>query len=41
MKEFGLLVLAVVLLPVIFPLAVVGGWIFTVDKKRAKQEIAE
>lgn len=39
MKEFGLLVLAVVLLPVFFPLAVVGGWIFTVDKKRAKQEM--
>jgi hypothetical protein len=39
MKEFGLLVLTVILLPVIFPLAVVGGWIFTVDKKRAKQEM--
>jgi hypothetical protein len=39
MKEFGLLVLAVVLLPVIFPLAIVGGWIFTTDKKQAKQEM--
>ena len=39
MKEFGLLILTVVLLPVIFPLAVLGGWIFTVDKKRAKQEM--
>lgn len=41
MKEFGLLVLTVILLPVIFPLAIVGGWIYTTDKKRAKQEIAE
>ena len=41
MKEFGLLILTVVLLPVIFPLAVVGGWIFTADKKQAKQEMAE
>lgn len=41
MKEFGLLVLTVVLLPVIFPLAVLGGWIYTTDKKRAKQEMAE
>jgi nitrate reductase NapE component len=39
MKEFCLLVLTVVLLPVIFPLAVVGGWIFTVDKEKAKQEM--
>ena len=39
MKEFLMLILMVVLLPVIFPLAVVGGWIFTVDKKRAKQEM--
>lgn len=39
MKEFGLLILAVVLLPVIFPLAILGGWFFTTDKKRAKQEM--
>ncbi len=39
MKEFCLLVLMVFWLPVIFPLAVVGGWIFTVDKQRAKQEM--
>lgn len=39
MKEFVLLILTVILLPVIFPLAIVGGWIFTVDKKRAKQEM--
>lgn len=39
MKEFGLLILAVILLPVIFPLAVLGGWIFTTDKQRAKQEM--
>ena len=39
MKEFGLLVLAVVLLPVIFPMAVLGGWIFTTDKQKALEEM--
>lgn len=41
MKEFGLLIMAVVLLPVIFPLVVIGGWIFTTDKKQAKQEMEQ
>ena len=39
MKEFGLLILAVIFLPVIFPLAIVGGWIFTVDKQKALEEM--
>ena len=41
MKMLLMIVLAVVLLPVLFPLAIVGGWMFTTDKNKAKQEMAE
>ncbi len=39
MKEFLKLVLVVVLLPVLFPLAIMGGWIFTTDKQAALEEM--
>lgn len=41
MKMLLMIVLAIVLLPVLFPLAIVGGWMFTTDKQQAKQEMAQ
>lgn len=41
MKNVLMLVLVVALLPVLFPLFVLGGWMFTTDKAKAKKEIAE
>ena len=41
MKNVLMLVLVVALLPVLFPLFVLGGWMFTTDKAKAKQEMAE
>lgn len=39
MKEFLKLMLVVVLLPVIFPLAILGGWVYTTDKATALEEM--
>ena len=41
MKMLLMIVLAVVLLPVLFPLFVLGGWMFSTDKNKAKQEMAQ
>lgn len=41
MKMLLMIVLAIVLLPVLFPLAIVGGWMFSTDKQQAKQEMAQ
>ena len=41
MKTVLMFVLVVLLLPVLFPLFVLGGWMFTTDKARAKSEIAQ
>lgn len=41
MKMLLMIVLAIVLLPVLFPLAIVGGWMLSTDKNKAKQEMAQ